>query len=312
MPQGSILGPLLFIITTNDITEALKEYKISIYADDMQILISGTDINEMQIKLEKAIETANNYYNENSLLCNPTKTEIILFGTEQQLKKKNKLQITVQGETESKLLTGEKHLKILGVFLDQHLNWNKHISSVKQKATNRIRMLHRINHCLPRKQQRILYNSLVVPYFSYADIIWTNCSDKNIRKLQLAQNFAAKSMLGASKYSSSTAALKELELIPLQQKREIHLAVHVKKALSGNSTENIHSLYLNQLNRNNSRAALRGDLTYPKHRLKQYSDGTFYSSIKIWNSIPLNLRENSLNNFKPELQKYLTQQFIEA
>ena len=173
-------------------------------------------------------------------------------------------------------------------------------------------MLHRINHCLPRKQQRILYNSLVVPYFSYADIIWTNCSEKNIRKLQLAQNFAAKSMLGANKYSSSTAALKELELIPLQQKREIHLAVHVKKALSGNSTENIHSLYLNQLNRNNSRAALRGDLTYPKHRLKQYSDGTFYSSIKIWNSIPLNLRENSLNNFKPELQKYLTKQFIEA
>ena len=57
--------------------------------------------------------------------------------------------------------------------------------------------------------------------------------------------------------------------------------------------ENIQNLYLNQLNRNNRRAALRGDLTYPKYRLKQFSDGTFYSSIKIWNSIPLN---SSLNN----------------
>ena len=261
VPQGSILGPLLFIITTNDITQALREYNISIYADDMQIIISGTNVNEMQMKLEKAIETANNYYNENSLLCNPTKTEIILFGTEQQLKKRNKLQITVQGENETKILTGEKHIKILGVYLDQHLNWNKHTSTVKQKATNSIRMLHRINYCLPQKQQRILYNSLVVPYFSYADIIWTNCSDKNNRKLQLAQNFAAKSMLGAKKYSSSTAALKKLELLPLKQKREIHLAVHVKKALCGNSTDNIQNLYLNQLNRNNSRAALKGDLT---------------------------------------------------
>ena len=75
MPQGSILGPLLFIITTNDITQALKEYNISIYADDMQIIIPGKNIDE-------EIETENNYYNEKSLLCNPTKTEIILFGTE--------------------------------------------------------------------------------------------------------------------------------------------------------------------------------------------------------------------------------------
>ena len=57
--------------------------------------------------------------------------------------------------------------------------------------------------------------------------------------------------------------------------------------------ENIQNLYLNQLSRKNSRAALRGDLTYPKYRLKQFSDGTFYSSIKIWNSIPLNLSNSS-------------------
>ena len=67
-----------------------------------------------------------------------------------------------------------------------------------------------------KTKKRILYNSQAVPYISYADIIWTNRSDKNIRKLQLAQNFAAKSMLGANKYSSSTAALEKLEHIPIQ------------------------------------------------------------------------------------------------
>ena len=173
-------------------------------------------------------------------------------------------------------------------------------------------MLHRINHCLPRKQQRILYNSLVVPHFSYADIIWTNCSRKNIQKLQLAQNFAAKSMLGKSKRSSASSALKTLELIPLEQKRQIHLAVHVKKTLVGNTTENIQKMYLNQLSRDNSRSAIRGDLTYPKHRSKQYSDGTFYTSLKIWNSIPLHLRDNNLNNFKTELQKHYTKQYLES
>ena len=127
----------------------------------MQILVKVTDIKEMQSNLEAAIKDANNYYNENSLLCNPTKTEVILFGTEKQLKKKT-LQIQVEGENETKTLKGEKHIKILGIYLDQNLNWNRQTSYVKQKATNNIRMLHRINYCLPRKQQRILYNSLVV------------------------------------------------------------------------------------------------------------------------------------------------------
>ena len=309
VPQGSILGPLLFIITTNDISKALEQYDISIYADDMQILVKGKDLKHMQTTLEKAIKEANKYYNENSLLCNPTKTEVILFGTEKQLNKRT-LEIYVEGENETKLLKGEKHIKILGIYLDQHLNWTKQTSYVKQKATNNIRMLHRINYCLPRKQQRILYDSLVVPHFSYGDIIWMNCSQQNKNKLQLAQNFAAKSMVGAKKYDSATTALKTLQLLPLEQKRQIHLAVHVKKALEGHTTENISTMYKNQQNTNSSRAATRGDLMYPKHRLELYSRGTFYSSIKIWNSLPQNLRNNNLNNFKIELQKHLVQNFI--
>ena len=316
VPQGSILGPLLFIITTNDISDALKQYDISIYADDMQILVKGTEMKTMQTELETAIKQANQYYNKNSLLCNPTKTEVIIFGTEKQLKKKKMLQIQVEGENEKgeneiKTLKGEKHMKILGIYLDQNLNWNKQTSFTKQKATNSIRMLHRINYCLPRKQQRILYNSLVVPHFSYGDIIWSNLSQTNSRKLQLAQNFAAKSMLGAKKHSSSTEALKKLELIPLYQKRQIHLAVHVKKSLEGHTSDNIKNLYQSQVNNNITRAGTRGDLTYPKHKLEQYSKGPFYSSIKTWNSLPPNLRDNNLNNFKTELQKHFVKKFTE-
>ena len=172
-------------------------------------------------------------------------------------------------------------------------------------------MLHRINYCLPRKQQRILYNSLVVPHFTYGDIIWINLSQSNSNKLQLAQNFAAKSMLGRRKRSSATEALKTLELIPLQQKREIHLAVHVKKALEGQTTDNINMMYQNHINNNNTRAAARGDLTYPKLRLDQYSKGVFYSSIKLWNSLPQHLRNNNLNVFINELQKAYVKNFIE-
>ena len=79
------------------------------------------------------------------------------------------------------------------------------------------------------KQRRILYTSLVTPHFSYADIIWNNCGSSNCNKIQQAQNYAAKSMLGLDKSTSSTQALKKLEMIPLADKRKVNLAVHVKK-----------------------------------------------------------------------------------
>ena len=161
------------------------------------------------------------------------------------------------------------------------------------------------------KQRRILYNSLVTPHFSYADTIWGNCGAVNSNKIQQAQNFAAKSMLGISKYSSSTQALKKLELLPLCEKRKINTAVLTKKSLSGQAPENLQQLFQNQMIRSDTRAAARGDLNYPKHRLQQYQQGPLYTSIKHWNAIPENLWDLNLTRFKKDLQKYMATQYIE-
>ena len=312
VPQGSILGPLLFITCTNDIMEELKEYDIYSYADDMQIVIRGNNVEELGKKLEKAIKQANNYYNSNSLLCNPTKTEVMLLGTKTRLSTAEKLRVKVSNGEETKYLTGEESLKILGVIIDQSIDWNKHTSLVKQRAINSIRNLHRINQLIPMKQQRMLYTSLVTPHFSYADVIWNNCGNANCNKIQQAQNFAAKSMIGAKKHSSSTHALKKLELLPLTEKRKINVAVHVKKALTGKAPHNIQQMYKNQISSEKTRAAARGDFNYPKHRLQQYQEGSFYTSLKIWNSLPLHLREKTITTIKTNLQSEVTKQYLES
>ena len=310
VPQGSILGPLLFITCTNDIIEELQEYDIYSYADDMQILVSGKSVEALGKTLEIAIQKANSYYNNNSLLCNPTKTEVMLLGTKERLSKADTLKVKVYNEDENKILIGEESLKILGVIVDQSIDWTKHTSGVKQRATNSIRNLHRINQLIPMKQRRILYTSLVTPHFSYADIIWGSCGTVNCNKVQQAQNFAAKSMIGAKKHSSSTEALKKQQLIPLDEKRKINSAVHVKKTLDGKSPENIQQMYNNQLSKENTRAASRRDFNYPKHKLTQYQQGSFYTSLKTWNSIPTHLRDNSITCFKPNLQAHLTKNFL--
>ena len=276
----------------------------------MQIVIKGTNVEELGKRLETAIQKANEYYNNNSLLCNPTKTEVMLLGTKARLRKAEQLKVKVTNAQETKYLMGEKSLKLLGVHIDQSLDWNKHTSAIKQRSTNSIRNLHRVNQLIPMKQRRILYNSLVAPHFSYADTIWSNCGTANSNKIQQAQNFAAKSMLGTSKYSSSTQALKRLELLPLSEKRKINIATHVKKSLIGKAPENIQQLYMNRLSYEDNRAAIRGDLSYPKHKLQQYQQGPLYTSIKSWNSIPLNLRDNNLTHFKRDLQSSMTQKYL--
>ena len=300
VPQGSILGPLLFITCTNNIKDEMQDYEIFSYADDMQILVKGRSISEVEDKLEAAIKRANSYYNQNSLLNNTTKTEVMLLGTKQRLDKTRRLKVRVNEDGKEKYIYGEPYLKILGIYIDQSLNWNKHISHAKKKAVNSIRNTHRANKLLPMKQKRLLYNSLVTPHFTYGDIIWNKCGRANQNKLQQAQNYAVKSILGVHKYSSSKEALKKLDLLTLSEKRDIHAAVFVKKALTENAPTEIQLKYTNQQRPANLRQCR---LQTPTHKTKLYETGALYSSIQTWNSIPHDIKTTtSLNQFKTSLQ----------
>ena len=310
VPQGSILGPLLFITCTDDLSIQLDQFETYSYADDTQILVTGKTIEDIQRKLVEAIQTANAYYNKNSLLNNIGKTKIMLFQPQGSSHNEQILEITPKDIPQlEKPIYAQDHLKILGIYVDKNLNWNKHISYVKKKATNAIRNLHRANQILPLKEKRLLYNSLVVPHFTYADIIWNCCGKLNCKKIQQAQNFAAKSILGLRKRSSSTEALKRLELLPLEEKRNIHAAVYVKKALEGiGSTETI-----NKYNKLKGPADLRpGTLQIPKHRTAQYEKSPFYFSIKVWNSTPNHIKNSKVETFKNNLQKHKVENFIKS
>merc|ERR1712072_630197 len=123
----------------------------------------------------------------------------------------------------------KKSIKILGVHIDHSLSWSKQVNIVKRNATNIIRKFHRINKFLPLKLKMILYNTLIVPIFNYADIIWGGCNKTQARRLQVSQNFAARSILGKSKYDSGKEALKELKLLNLENRLVVHESVFAHK-----------------------------------------------------------------------------------
>ena len=114
---------------------------------------------------------------------------------------------------------------------------------MKKNATNIIRKIHRINKFLLLKLKLTLYNTLIVPIFNYADVIWGGCYKKQAKRLQVTQNFAVRSILGKSKYDSGKEALKELKLLNLEQRRVVHESVFAHKGLIGNLPKNVQNRY---------------------------------------------------------------------
>ena len=136
VPQGSILGPVLFIIFTNSLAEDLSNYHITSYADDTQIIISADSPQEMKEKIEEVTKISQEWYTSHSLLNNLSKTEIMIVTSKKNQMKYKELEYTIEEDGQTKKIKGTKNMKILGVWIDEDMNWNKQISTMKGKSFN--------------------------------------------------------------------------------------------------------------------------------------------------------------------------------
>ena len=300
VPQGSILGPVLFIIFTNSLANDLNMYKLSSYADDTQVIISARSPKEMKEGIEEVMRIAQEWYTSHSLLNNLTKTEIMIVTSKKNQKKYKELEYNIEENGSTKKIKGKEKMKILGVWIDEDINWNKQISTMKAKAFNNARNLCRVNNLLPMKTKVQLYNSYVASQLSYADIIWGGCSLENKKKLQKVQNFSLRSMTG----KPSAEARSSLNFLSLEEKRNVHYGVYVYKLLNGLAPENQTNI-LNQHRATSRRIAEQGKMKPPLHKTQQFEMSTLYKGINVWNSIPQEIKKSkTMEDFKNKLQNH--------
>lgn len=304
VPQGSIIGPLLFLCFTNDIAEVFSnKCKILSYADDTQLLLEATSLPSLIKKIEDIITTAQKWYTDNTMKNNIGKTEVLIINT----RKENLTNVRIKVKDDGKpiFIKPKSHIKVLGIFIDDQLDWSKQVQNVKTKSLNSIRNLHRVNHLLPIKLKVNLYSALVTPLFDYADVVWGGCGKTNSQKLQVAQNFAAKSITGNRKYDSASQSMKKLNFLNLSQRRIIHEAVFTHKSLLQQNPENTNIDYFKQQPTSNTRNSARGKLNLPVHRTTKFQNSPLFRTIKAWNSCPDHLSKDTIKIHKTQHQKLL-------
>ena len=306
IPQGSILGPILFVCFTNDLaTEFNQDCKVISYADDTQLIVNAKSSEALKTKIEQAIKTAQEWYNNNSMKNNVGKTEILIIN---KARNQENVEIEIVDEGKTRQIKSEENIKILGTYIDSQLNWDKHIKFIKKRSMNAILNLNRLRKILPEKTKILLYNTIVTPHFSYADVVWNGCSKGNAKKLQTAQNFAVRIIKNKSKRDSAEQILKDMKFLNLKEKRQVHEGVFIKKALLNKLSQNITNQYLEYLPNENTRQAETGKLNIPKHRTATFKNSPLYRTIKVLNSIPSTINEIQPKPFKNQYQKYLIEQ----
>ena len=269
------------------------------------MVIEAKNLKQLQKKAEKVISQAQKWYQNNIMKNNIGKTEIIVINT---TKKNQCITITVKDEGKNVSITSKPHIEILGVIIDNNLNWKKQVNKVKKNSFNITRNIHRINHLLPMKHRLNLYHAVISPQFSYADIVWGGCNQKEKLSLQRVQNFAAKSITGNRKYDSATNSLKQLQLLNLQQRRTIHETVLVNKALHDKSSDNINSIYKDHLSTANTRQATNRKLLVPAHKTSKFQKSPLFRTISSWNKCPNNISSENIMQHKKQLQKHMLHQ----
>ena len=289
VPQGSILGPPLFILFINDFTDHVKHSKIVQYADDTVLYISGKNKDELENLLSEDFDPATLWFNENELILNlkKGKTELLTFGTPARLF--SNVNITLNNDP----IFNTDEYKYLGLTVDKTLNMRAHFKNVFKKASGRSRLLYRLRPNLSQKAAKSIYESVIVPVFTYCSLIFINTTTTEKMKLD---SFHKRALKVINWKCNSSVSLPSINTVFKKRACEF---VAFCLTTDIEQFKSYFELIRHQRSTRNNGFIIR----IPNMKLEYARKSVKYSCCKIFNDLPLQIRKNVFEKaFKPQIK----------
>ena len=302
VPQGSILGPLLFIVFINDLFRYAGNCSIQLYADDTVVYFSGNDVDNIQTELNNSLFIIHKWMCSNKLTINFDKTVSFLIGSRHMLNKHDKLEILINDIPIQQV----DHVKYLGFVIDNRLKWDIHAENLCSKAGKLINYLARLRYFINESNLNLIYKAIILPLFDYADIILGSSDKKHLKRLQSLQNRAGKIIMKINPYEhvSNSQVHSVLDWLSLESRRKKHLSIFVFKSVHNMLSASVCDMFQPSSFTYSLRNS--GNIMLPKPRTEYCRRTTHYRGSLQYNSLPQTMKiSQSQNIFMKDLETFI-------
>ena len=297
VPQGSILGPLLFIIYINDIIKS-SNFKVNLFADDACLVYSCNDAKNLENNVNLELTKINTWRKLNKLSVNFSKSNYIIFTN-----KKNKHNYTIKMDKNT--LARTEDIKYLGVIIDHKLKWKKHVNHITKKTAKVSYILSKIRHFVDISTLKTLYYSLLHPHLNYCLTAWGAAPNSTLKPLIVFQKKVLRIMTFSKFDHPSTDLFLKLDILPLGQLYNLNVSILMYKTHHNLITGRYKLTPVDNIHTYNTRFSKNKNY-YHSHNKTNLGLSTFTAQgVKFWSKLPIETKQLPLHLYKKKLKQYL-------